>query len=89
MRSNIMERNEKVAPFYQQQLAGGVRQQQLAGGVRQQQQQAGLEGVRVPQQDLGYAKEIRYHLHFHYLHIYYFAFDFGFFMNQPPLKSLR
>ncbi len=64
MRSNInMERTEKVTPFYQQQLAGGVRQQQLAGGVRQQQQQAGLEGVRVPQQDLGYAKEIRYHVH--------------------------
>jgi hypothetical protein len=62
MLSNInpMERTEKVTPFYQQQLAGGVRQQQLAGSVRQQQQQAGLEGVRVPQQDLGYAKEIRY-----------------------------
>jgi hypothetical protein len=78
MLSNInpMERTEKVTQFYQQQLAGGVRQQ------------AGLEGVRVPQQDLGYAKEIRYHLHFHYLHIYYFALDFGFFMNQPPLKRI-
>jgi hypothetical protein len=72
MRSNInMERTEKVTPFYQQ---------QLIGGVRQQQQQAGLEGVRVPQQDLGYAKEIRFHLHLHYLHIYYFVFDFGFFI---------
>ncbi len=85
---NPMERTEKVTQFNQQQLAGGVRQQQLAGGVRQQ-QQAGLEGVRVPQQDLGYAKEIRYHLHLHYLHIYYFDFDFGFLMNMPPLKSLR
>jgi hypothetical protein len=71
---NAMERTEKVTPFYQPQLAGSVRQQQLAGGVRQQQQQAGLEGVRVPQQDLGYAKEIRYHIHLHYLHIHYFAY---------------
>jgi hypothetical protein len=62
MRSNIStERTEKVTPFYQQ---------QLIGSVRQQQQQAGLEGVRVPQQDLGYAKEIRYHIHllYKYLH---------------------
>jgi hypothetical protein len=80
---NPMERTEKVTPFYQQQQAGGVRQQQLAGGVRQQQQQAGLEGVRVPQQDLGYAKEIRSFTLTLFTHIL-FCFRFRFLHESAP-----